>query len=84
MKLVLNVLAAMLFSGCATNGDFEPWLDKQVSGDSIFYFHSTSGSIVIGVNKDAVEYCASRGKSAVLASRNPDGYMHFHSNYLCQ
>lgn len=60
------------------------WLDRQASGDSIFYTHSTSGVSVAGVNSDAIAYCSARGKSAVLGSRTSDGYLHFNSNYLCR
>ena len=84
MKIVLSSLALIFVFACATGGPSYQWLDKQVSGDSLFYFHSTSGSVVSAINKDAIDYCATRGKTAVLVNRNPDGYSHFHSNYVCQ
>ena len=82
-ETAIACLVSALAAGCAS-GPSEPWLDKQAAGDSVFYFHSTSGSIVIAVTSDALRYCSARGKSATLASRQPDGYDHFHSNYICR
>ena len=76
-----SIFVVLALAACGT---VEPWIDRQVSGDSLFYFHSTSGSIVSGVNQDAIEYCAKRGKAATLAARNPDAYSHYHSNYVCK
>lgn len=71
----------LLCAGCAAG---PPWLDRQTSGDSIFYTHVGAASAVAGVNQDALAYCSSRGKDAVLGSRVSDGFYHFHSNYLCR
>lgn len=74
-------IVALWLAACAAG---PPWLERQAAGDSIFYMHSTSGMVVSEVNRDAIAYCAARGKSAVLGSRVSDGFFNFHSNYLCR
>ena len=80
-RRLVGFFVALALAGCASG---PPWLDRQASGDSIFYFHVNSGSVVSAVNQDAISYCANRGKSAVLGSRVPDGFYNFHSNYVCR
>lgn len=79
--LAVGLVVALILAGCAAG---PPWLDRQASGDSIFYFHVNAGSAISEINRDAIAYCASRGKSAVLGSRVPDGFYNFHSNYVCR
>lgn len=74
--VMLSILA-----GCAAG---PPWLDREASGDSLFYFHANAGSTIGAINRDAIAYCADRGKSAVLLNRTPDGFLNFHSNYVCR
>jgi hypothetical protein len=86
LKANTLLLLIITFSSCAAilRDRSCLYLDKQPSGDSVFYFHKTSGSVVSSVNADAINYCAARGKSVVLTSRTPDGYDHFYSNFFCR
>jgi len=83
MKVIIAITLALLIGGCNA-ANTRPWNNRQISGDSLFYFHSKSGSTVSRINQDAINYCASRGKSAVLASREAAGEHKYHSNYACQ
>ena len=82
-QLLLALLVACT-AGCA-DGPMSPIIESRVQGDSQFYVHAQTD--MPAVTEIAMDYCAGRGKNAVVQYQTPygdpeDGLVQ--TNYVCK